>query len=438
MSLDEQTITRLLGSIQANSLVLLCGAGLSIPSPSNLMSAVAVSRACYDKYQAIRVLPAHMRDGIDDLAGHFHGSHEFENVFIGGLVPWRELAGEPNEGHAAVADLLICRAAEAALSANFDFLIEQWAMRHKADLRGALDGHEAIAFQHETNPLLKFHGCMTRERNHTLWTQAQLAEPQISQRIEACANWMKLLLRGKDLLVVGFWTDWGYLNSVLENALSTVAFGSVTVVDTASSAELQTKAPALWATLNPENLSFQHFQMSGANALAQLRTAFSKVWLRRFFALAAPLLAAEGKPCPAFETDLSCDELYNYRRDAEGVPYNRAAQTKEPVAASAQTAFVHQLLLQAGATLEGPWYLKDGTLVRVVHGAGRGINSVRERYNEPPAALQPGIVVCAGALDLSVPGNLMNSGESQSVVRPSSGGIARWLTLEQARGELAI
>ena len=96
--------------------MLLCGAGLSIPAPSNLMSAVEVSRSCYDKYHAIRVLPAAMRDDIDQLAGHFYGNHEFESVFIDTLVPWNDLVGVPNAGHAAVADLLISRAAYAALS----------------------------------------------------------------------------------------------------------------------------------------------------------------------------------------------------------------------------------------------------------------------------------------------------------------------------------
>ena len=438
MIFDDNTMIRLLGSIEANRLVLLCGAGLSIPSPSNLMSAVGVCRACYDKYQAIQALPAQMRDRIDQLAGHFHGTHEFESVFIGKLVPWRELAGEPNEGHAAVSDLLISRAAEAALSANFDFLIEQWAMTRKIDMRGALDGHEAMAFLHETSPLLKFHGCMLRSREQTLWTQAQLAKQQVAQRIQACADWMRLLLPGKDLLVVGFWTDWGYLNGVLASALNTTAFGSVTVVDPAASADLQTKAPALWARLNPGNIPFQHFPASGADALGELRVAFSKVWLKRFFALAEPLLTAEGKTCPAIDPALSCDELYDGRRDAEGVPYNRAAQTKEPMAVSAQAAFVHHLLLQAGATHEGSWYLKEGRRIRVVHGAGQAMNTVRQRYNEPPAAAQPDIVVCAGAMDLAVPGNLMKPGEGQSVVRPLGGGSAQWLTLEQARGDLAI
>jgi len=286
MIFDRDTITRLLGSIEANRLVLLCRAGLSIPPPSNLMSAVRVSRACYDKYQHIKVLPPAMRDGIDQLAGHFHGTHEFESVFLGNLIPWRELVGEPNAGHAAVSDLLISRAADAALSANFDLLVEQWAMSRKIDLRGALDGREAMAFRSETSPLLKFHGCMLRGRDETLWTQAQLNEPKIADRIKACADWMRLELPGKDLLVVGFWTDWGYLNNVLADSLSATTFGSVTVIDTAAAADLQTKAPTLWATLTGGTATFRHLPASGADALLELRVAFSKVWLKKFYALA--------------------------------------------------------------------------------------------------------------------------------------------------------
>jgi hypothetical protein len=53
---------------------------------------------------------------------------------------------------------------------------------------------------------------------------------------------MKLNLPGKDLLVVGFWTDWGYLNDVIAKALAVHGFGSVTVVDPQSAAALETKA----------------------------------------------------------------------------------------------------------------------------------------------------------------------------------------------------
>jgi hypothetical protein len=270
MIFDEERRTRLLGSIEANRLVVLCGAGLSIPPPSSLMTAERVANACYDKYRSIEELPASMRTQIDQLAGHFYATQQFESVFLQSLVPWDELTGEPNKGHAAISDLLISRGLAAALSANFDMLIEQWAWSRKVDLQGALDGVEAMALATEMSPLLKFHGCMTKGRKKTLWTAGQLAEAEIAQTIQHCTDWMRLFLPGKDLLIVGFWTDWGYLNRVLAEALNTIAFGSVTVVDPDLSANLQNKAPELWATLSP-GPHFKHFEKSGADVLEELR-----------------------------------------------------------------------------------------------------------------------------------------------------------------------
>lgn len=67
--ISPEILQRLLDSIEANNLVLLCGAGLSIPEPSKLMSAVAVARRVYDQYAPTQVLPARLRDDIDQLAG---------------------------------------------------------------------------------------------------------------------------------------------------------------------------------------------------------------------------------------------------------------------------------------------------------------------------------------------------------------------------------
>src|SRR5260221_2976755 len=202
---------------------------------------------------------------------------------------------------------------------------------------------------------------------------------------------MRLFLPGKDLLIVGFWTDWGYLNRVLAEALNTIAFGSVTVVDPDTSANLQNKAPELWATLSP-GPHFKHFDKSGADALEEFRVEYSKVWLKRFLALAEPLLTGEGKACPERGLALDCEDLYNARRDGEGVPYNRAARTKAPAPSASQAAFAHHLLLDGGATRDGAWYLKDDRRIRVVNGVGQARDSGRARYKEPPAAAQPDIV----------------------------------------------
>jgi hypothetical protein len=438
---NQPILNRLLGSIEAGNLVVLCGAGLSIPGPSNLMSAVRVSRVCYNKWLPTEQLPPNMRDDIDALAGHFYDAGTFKSVFIQTLVPWDDLVGEPNNGHAAVADFLICRAAHAALSANFDPLIEQWSDRRKVAMQGALTGIEAVQFSASTSPLVKFHGCLHRGRADTLWTQGQLGEADVQARVASCSRWMNLHLPRKDLLIVGFWTDWGYLNDVLANAFTVQNAASVTVVDVAPVADLQAKAPVLWQKLTHAGGPFTHVQASGADTLEELRTEFSKVWAKKFFRLAEPFLQAAGgvyNPAIVAPTHWTCDELYDLRRDAEGVPYDRAARRKEPPPEGAAAAYVHVLLTEAGATRDGAMYVHSGQKVRVVQGAGQPVESVRQNYNEPPALASPDIVVCAGAQALGTPGTVIASGTGASIVRPARGGGARWRTLEEARAELQI
>lgn len=438
MIFDAATLARLLGSIEANRLVLLCGAGLSMPPPSNLMSAPRVAQLCYDRYEPTLALPAPMRDNINELAGYFYQTGEFESLFIGRLVPWNDLAGQPNAGHAAVADFLITKAAACVLSANFDTLIENWASGKKIAMRGALDGHEATNFASDMSPLIKFHGCMMRGREQTVWTQGQMTEAAIAKRIDTCSKWMELNLPGKDLLVVGFWTDWGYLNDVIAKALEVHGFGSVTIVDPQEPAALKTKAPQLWASLSGDTAYFSHVQNSGADALAELRVSYSKVWLKKFYQLGRPMLEQEGKNYTPIDPDMSCDDLYAARCDAEGRPSNSAALTKEPRHEAAYAAFFHHLLVQASANREGSWYEYGGMRIRVIQAAGEALNIVRERHTEPPASVQPDVVVCAGAVDIAIHGRIVGCGAGRSIVRPAGGGTARWLTLEQARGELGL
>jgi hypothetical protein len=436
---DRPTLTRILGSIQAGNLVVLCGAGLSMAPPSNLMSAVRVAEVCYNKWLPTEVLPEALRNDID-IAGHFHAHGTLRSVFISALVPWDDLVGEPNEGHAAVADFLICGAAHAALSGNFDGLIEQWSNRRRVAMRGALDGIEAVQFT-RTHPLLKFHGCFHRERNNTLWTHAQLQERLIRDRVRSSSEWMRLNLPAKDLLVVGFWTDWGYLNDVLADAIAVQGFGFVTVIDPAPTADLQRKAPVLWNKLSGETVSFMHIQTSGAEALAELRTEFSKSWARGFFVLAAPFIEAAGGTYNPATVDLanwSCDELYSLRLDAEGTPYGKAAERIAPAPESASAAYAHFLLSYAGATRSGSFYQHQRNTIRVVHGGGQNLETVRERYNEPPSVDPADIVVCAGAERLGMPATIISAGQGASIVRPSRGSGSLWLTLPEARLELGI
>ena len=440
MVLSAALITKLLGAIETDSLVFICGAGLSIPPPSNLPSAVKVSQICYDAWMHTEPLDPAFRDNVDQLAGHFHARGDFENVFIRRLVPWNELVGPPNNGHAAVADLLISRGAKAALSANFDPMIERWAEERKIAMQGALTGKEAVDFATNTNPLIKFHGCMSRDRERTLWTQGQLAESTVQGRVHSCSQWMNLFLPGKHLVIVGFWTDWGYLNDVLADAFAIVNASSVTVIDPSPTADLQAKAPNLWAKLNTLSNAFDHVPASGEDALDELRTAYSRTWARKFYALSQPLVQTTGGAVAVanpFEA-LAGEDLYNLRRDAQGVPYNRAATIKEPAPNAAQAAYVHVMLLNAGATSEGAWLLHGGQSIRVVNGAGQGLTVLQGGYKEPTTIPQSDIVVCAGAIDLGIPAKLIAPGRGASMIRPTPGGSSKWLTLEQAQKELGL
>jgi hypothetical protein len=372
------------------------------------------------------------------LAGHFYARHQFD-VFLR-LVPWNDFVGIPNKGHAAIGDFLITRAAHAALSANVDPMIERWAEEHRVALEGALTGQEAVALSVSMAPLVKFHGCMRKAKATTLWTQAQLAEEVIRTRTRSCSEWMRLNLPGKHLVVVGFWTDWGYLNDVLAESFTIENAASVTVIDIGSSADLAAKAPQLWEKLNRLSNSFLHVQESAAAALDEIRTAYSKTWARRYYQLAEPLVLGSGARLAAVAPfdGLSGEDLYNLRRDAEGVPYTGAAQRKAPAPEAAQAAFTHALFLNAGAAVQGAWLQHNRRTIRVVSGAGQAITTVRGRYKEPPVLRPPDVVVCAGAFDVGVPTRVIADGRGASAVRPAPGGGAEWLTLEQAYTDFGL
>jgi hypothetical protein len=450
MPLSADQRIRLLNAIETNTLVFLCGAGLSMATPSNLPSAVRVANLCYDRRIAIEPMDIPLREDIDRLAGLFHNRGDFERVFIP-LVPWDEMLGSPNAGHAAVSDLLVCRAAHAAMSTNFDRMIESWAQSLKVDLRGALNGQEATSFCAITNPLLKFHGCMDRNRDHTLWTQGQLLEPETQTRLQSCSQWMNLHLPGKHLVVVGFWSDWKYLNQVLSDAFTIDTASAVTVIDPSPTVSLQAKAPELWSKLTGLSHQFEHVQGSGATVLDELRLEYSRTWTRRFYSLgeaflnpaagviaAGPVALAAAAAVPHNPNGLDVDALYDLRRDAEGVPYSKAAILRTPPTHSAQASSMRLLLLDGGATELNSWLRYNGTTVRIVNGAGQSLESVQSRYIEPASVPKADLVVCAGAMRTGVPATIIPKGRGLSVVRPSAAAGSRWVTLEESRAELLI
>lgn len=439
--MDGADLTRLLGSMEAGRLIILCGAGLSMAPPSCLPAAWKVAAACYDKYvlSLDPSCPQAVREDLELLAEIFALNKTLATVFIPKLVPWEDFVRPPNPGHAAVADFLITGIATAALSGNYDYLIERCAQDYGFDLLASLDGDEATARSVHHSPLLKFHGCSVRDRAATVWTRSQIAsDPVIQQRLEKTKTWMAANLREKDLLVVGFWSDWAYLNAVLGQVIQAVSPLSLTLIDPSSPETLEEKAPDLWAVAHRHPVNFFHIRRSGAEVLDQLRRAFSEGFLRKVLVSGRVALeGTTGQPCdPAWlkAPELDSEDLYAWRRDAEGVPATRPATARQPQA-SEVVGLVHLLLRRAGASCKPYGYDLAGKTVRVVNGAGNLLSTVRERFKEPPA-LDTDVVVCAGAEDLGLPGNVVRPGIPGSIVRPAP--TAKWLDVASACAELEL
>ncbi len=421
-------------------LVIVCGAGLSMAEPSSLPSARQVGTACFDKHLMVDpdCDPA-LRDDLEAFAEKFVESGTLASVFINGLVPWALFVRPPNPGHAAVADFLVTGCVASAISANYDDLVERKARDLGADMVPALDGDEANRKAQGLSPLLKFHGCSMRDRDSTVWAPSQLTDdPVIRARIAKTKVWMAANLRNKDLLVVGFWSDWSYLNFVLAEAMTDVAPLSITVVDPTDEAALQAKAPLLWDLAHADLVQFFHVPLSGADVLDDLRRSFSKTMIRQVLAAGrAPFEAEKGAPCDAAllrAPDFEAEDLYALRRDIEGVPSTSPATLRNADGREV-LGLMHLLLRGAGAVTTAYGYELNGRKVRVLDGSGRLLSSVRETFKEPPLQ-DVDVVVCAGALDLGLPGNVVRGISTPNVVRPGSSAL--WVDSVAARVELAV
>lgn len=429
--LSVQLKVRLLGSIEAHRLVVLSGAGLSMAEPSRLPSAQNVAQRCFDRYRDINPgAPAALRDSLEALANHFFDASMLD-IFIASVVPWGDLVAEPNKGHEAIADFLLTGAADHVISANFDVLIERatWE-RLGGNIAACLDGDEAVRRGVTDRPLLKVHGCSHIDRWHTIWTPRQLTTEPVRTRIERTREWLTLNLRHKDLIVLGFWSDWAYLNSVLERCLTAAAPARVTVVDLASSEQLQEKAPALWQILHRNGVQFEHVQASAAEFLDDLREGFSRSYLRRLMRMGAAAYEGKfGEPCPEAwlnADDVQREHLYALRRDAECRPIGRPAYCAEPRPECQNLALFLLALRRAGGMREGALYRFQGRLIRVLNGTGRWLREIQALYSgESLALMQPEVVACIGALDYGAPGNIVRGGASPTLVRPAVRG--EWL-----------
>src|ERR1700733_579308 len=264
---------RLLDSIENNRLVLFCGAGLSMAAPSRVPSAAALATFCKEKYE--REIGAKLSDSfasdLEAQAEHFAANGQLVQTFIRRLIPREPFRLDPNAGHFAIADFLSSQVADFVLSTNIDRLVEVAAEdlgEPQADVD--LDGTEANT-PRPHSPHIKLHGCLQRDEVNTVWCKSQLEKDPARERIGQLEMWIRARLLGRDVVFLGFWSDWAYLNAIFESTVTSIENALVVIVNPSEDAVLEAKAKGLWDWSAKAGITRRIVRESAADFLAELR-----------------------------------------------------------------------------------------------------------------------------------------------------------------------
>lgn len=444
--MTQEVAAEMLASIEGDRLMVFCGAGLSFPAPSNLPSAAQVARQCYDRYRDDlgTMLPADHRDDLEKLSKYFYEHNQLEATLIGLLVRWSDFDTTPNHGHRAVADLLACGAFQTAITTNYDLLVESAAKAlGEPDFRSVVEAGDLNGPTPHA-PFLKLHGCAVRSRRQTVWCVEQLSREPLLSRLAAFRTWLEAALQQRDLVFIGFWSDWAYLNRALTDAVVGTEPRSVTIVAPVDAAALQAKAPALWTWANSGAVSFRHVSESGETFLEELRERFSQHLLTRIIhnstldfehnfggAGGGPAAAAPAAPAPAPPADglhgLSADDLYALRRAFDGQPTNAPSRSKRPEPSHSLVGMTHLFLRSKGAVFRSGAYDVAGKRVRLLSTPGQLLSRAKARFaSEPPTLPVADETVCAGAREDLSPAHIIRPGAAGHIIRGGTGG--RWIT----------
>jgi hypothetical protein len=439
ISLDEG-IELSLTALHADRLALLCGAGLSMAPPSNLPKAADLAAAAKRKHDALygATRPPLPR-GIEKQAEYFFQRGELATVYLRTLIDTHAFAGLPNAGHLAIADLLLVRAIQTGVSTNVDSMIETAGNLLLGRVGSAIDRNGLATLPRDIAPLLKIHGCWVSDLDNTVWAPSQLTVEPVAGRIAGSAEWLAIHLLDRDLIVVGYFTDWDYLNAVLDQTLGQVRPARVVIIDPSDSPVLAAKAPALHALGGRAGRRFCHVRVSGAEFLQRLRRDFSRGFVRQILHGGAQVFEefAGSPPDPAWlepvRTD--ADDLWRERRDFEGCFPNQPARDRVPAAGPILGLTILQLRSR-GAVPDGPWWLLDGQRVRVLRTPNQLLHSVQAAFaRETPPTVAPDIIIAVGAEPSPLPSHVVRGATPPTIARGTPG---RWLTRPEAVAELGL
>jgi len=440
--MDDNLASRLLVSLRTDRLVLFTGAGLSMSPPSSLPSAAAFCAECATKYEKLAAisLSAAEKTDLEALAHFSLGRNELQTFLLRRAFDWSKFSRNPNKGHAAIADFLSFGGFQSVITTNVDTLVEEAAKSlGEPNFEAALDGNEAeIEREHKT--YLKLHGCFVRDKDNTVWCKEQLLDDPLKTRVEKSKNWLRSRLVGKDLVFLGFWSDWSYLNFILENCVGAFQPGFVLVVNPGDVTSLQTKAPKLWDLANRGQQAFFHEKTTGDIFLDELRKRYLRSFLEQALDGAKSTylgLVGAAPTCAIDFPSSSTEALFAIKQDMCGVGRANPAREKTVNQTMNTSGAAHLMLREKNALLNGSAYELSGKSYRIVSGAGQLKSSVKERVEtEVLGPVQPDFIVCAGALSDSAPSHILRTSNSATILRHRS--TSAFCTLEEIKTHLAI
>jgi hypothetical protein len=433
-------IEKALDSLLTERLTLLAGAGLSMAAPSSLPSAYSIAVEAKRRYDAMHgASRAPLPLAIEEQAEFFFQRDELSSVYFRTLIDQNIFAAPPNEGHYAVADLLLVQGIETAVTTNVDVLVETAGQILYGQIGTGLDQAQMAALPPRTSPLLKIHGCRQKDHDHMVWAPGQINAAPVADRIASSTHWLSNRLLDRDLLIVGYWTDWDYLNQVLQTVLDQIRPSKVIVVDLADSATFQAKAPALYTIGESVQNGFWHIQASSDAFLAALRKAFSKAFLRQVINCGTQeyqdRTGNAATPAMTEPPDIDNDALWRMRRDLEGCTPNQPASLRAPPLEC--TVGLTLLQLRAsGADADGHYWLLNQKRIRALRTPNQLLHRIEAAYaRETPPAISPDITIAIGAEADSLPSHIVRVGTAPTIARGTAG---RWLTRQQAIEELGL